>query len=98
MDGIISHFARHLTDNNDYNCALATIVEVYSCHDMTSAVLKRKKVHYNHGLLWLLLVVGAPTKITTKKKRVLKKKKPKPKPPPLAPSPAKKNQKKDNAH
>ena len=83
---------RHLTDNSDYDGALATIVEVYSRHDMTSTV-KRKKVNHNHGFAVAALVVGAPKKVAMKKKRAVKQKKPQP--PPSAASPAKKKQKKE---
>ena len=84
---------RHLTDNTDYDGALATIVEVYSRHDLSSSI-KRKKVHHNHGFAVAALVNGAPKKIARKKKKAMKKKKPKA--PPAAAPPAKKKQKKDD--
>ena len=86
---------RHLTDNTDYDGALATIVEVYSRHDLSSSI-KRKKVHHNHGFAVAALVLGAPKKIAIKKKRVIKKKKPQP--PPSAASPAKKKQKNEDSN
>jgi hypothetical protein len=39
---------RHLVNNIQYDGAHARVVEVYSAHDMTSTI-KRRKVHHNHG-------------------------------------------------
>ena len=49
---------RHLVNNIEYDGARARVVEVYSAHDMTSTI-KRKKVHHNHGFAVAVLL---PTK------------------------------------
>ena len=47
---------RHLVNNIDYDGACARVVEVYSAHDMTSTI-KRRKVHHNHGFAVAELIV-----------------------------------------